>query len=922
MVKNVNTNSGNMKKAVDQFWADKVNAALARQSEKGATITNTDTNKTVTPAPTPAPAVEPAVTPEPAKESAVTRTDYMNSRKTKKLEAETVWETILPESVTGIKQPAPTPVAAAPLDQKAPIVNEDGSVTPIVQNAAWTEAAPAAEAPTTDAKTGEAPAAQLTPTESIAKTADEAFQVLMKGGKLAKSADSAMWERQYKNFQKVNAMSANSLAEMNIRGLIAPSVMDKLAQLNPQKWAEVNKLTDNGIKVDGINQSAERLFNKASGNQIEAVSKSDELMADIQKEIMSSPPSIRDMRKEYLEDNENIKWLKVELANKDADIQEMQDDIDKVYDDLRGQFPTLPKTYIMNMAATSTRNLNNQLNTMIRERNVVFSEYQAEKENADAMLKFDMQVVQEERADRQERISFLTNAFNTAKSDEDWERSKEFEMQKIEQAQKYNDATALKEHTRNLEMLDRGQQFQREESKLQRDQAMEIVKMQMKGAGVDVAYDSDKDGRQFVLWTDKNTQTQKKVYLDEMEGSLTGSGTIKSPNGVSVNYGADENGNNYVDFGITNNTVLPRSECGEVFNDLTGREYPVGDDYDSKAQYIIPWRKPQAWDAFVSNVGVADGKKDNWHIGFVKKVLPDGSIEVTDSNWYKDKKTGKWVVNTRIIKKGDPLYDSITGYFPTQYTMKSGGGSKGKQDLNNLDVQNAIRGVKNFSTGLGKGQEISDDLKQTIMDFWTSSPQVKDKVASLVDIADKSWPGGSQMWFTMVNSIISDIDAYKQQYWEDDSLFGYEGGIQSKIDQLGNALGTKGITPQTEAKIKLEQKILKSMQTYRRAMTGAAASVLETQEYKDLFPSSWFGEDVSMAQLEWFRDMMKMEYETKAKSILSGENAYNAVMGTQSNTPKSFETLNDSKFITSDESEYAKETPSFLQTYWSTINPF
>ena len=37
-------------------------------------------------------------------------------------------------------------------------------------------------------------------------------------------------------------------------------------------------------------------------------------------------------------------------------------------------------------------------------------------------------------------------------------------------------------HERNLETLRIGQDFQREESKLQREQAMEIVKMQMKYA--------------------------------------------------------------------------------------------------------------------------------------------------------------------------------------------------------------------------------------------------------------------------------------------------------------------------------------------------------------------------------------------------------------------------------------------------------
>lgn len=848
-------------------------------------------------------------------------TDYMKNRKTSvtwqdlpPITAEEQQYNILPESVTGIK--APVTVNPEPLQQKAPIINKDGAVEPVVTTSEITNTT----TPTpTDTKTDvstktETEVVDNTPVQEKAMTANDAFQILMKGGKLARTVDSAKWEAQYKNFQKINALSANSLAEMNIRWMIPPATMDKLALLNPQKWAEVNKLTDNGIKVDGINQSSERLYNKSKGVQTTEMTKSEELLADIQKEIMSSPPSIRDMRDKYLNDNETIKNLKVDLTKQDAGIEEMKDDIDKVYDDFRGQFPTLPKTYIMNMAATATRNLNQQLNTMIRERNVTFSEYQAEKENADAALKFDMEVVAEERADRTERLAYLSNMFNTAKSDEDWERSKEFELKKLEDARKYGDEQAIKEHERNLQVLEKWQEFQRQENTLQRDQAMEIVKMQMKNAGVDASKTgTDEDGRDFIVFTDTNSKTAKKVYLDELQGSLSGTWTTQASNGVNVNYGTDPNGTSYIDFAIEDGTPLKRGECGESFNDIDGREHPVANSYDSKAKYIIPGRKPQAGDAFVSNIGVKDGEVDNWHIGFVTKVNSDGSLEVQDSNAVE---SGKW--SKRTIRKWDPIYDSITGYFPTKLTVKQGSGNTSLKDPN---VQNAIRSVQNFSSGLGKGQEIGADLQQTIKDFGVGSQQVKDKVASLVDIADKSWPWESQMGFTMANDIIDDVTAYKQKYGDDKSLFGYSGDMQSKIDQIQNALGKSGIQPETKARLQMEQKILASMQKYRRAMTGAAASVLESEEYKQLFPSSWFGEEVSMAQLEWFRDMMTSQYEQKAKGLLWGTDAYNALMGTNG-ASKTFNSLQDSKFMTSNDNDTSKETPSFLQAYWGQLNPF
>jgi len=41
------------------------------------------------------------------------------------------------------------------------------------------------------------------------------------------------------------------------------------------------------------------------------------------------------MRDEYLNGNQDVKDAKIKLANQDADISEMEDEIDMVYDDLR-----------------------------------------------------------------------------------------------------------------------------------------------------------------------------------------------------------------------------------------------------------------------------------------------------------------------------------------------------------------------------------------------------------------------------------------------------------------------------------------------------------------------------------------------------------------------------------------------------------
>jgi hypothetical protein len=102
-------------------------------------------------------------------------------------------------------------------------------------------------------------------------------------------------------------MDSTSIANSNIQGDIAPSLLDMMAKYNPTKYAEVMQKTDDGIKVDGINKANERIYNKSTGQKTETISKSEEALNDIEKIIKSDKPSIRDLRQKYLLDNQKIK---------------------------------------------------------------------------------------------------------------------------------------------------------------------------------------------------------------------------------------------------------------------------------------------------------------------------------------------------------------------------------------------------------------------------------------------------------------------------------------------------------------------------------------------------------------------------------------------------------------------------------------
>jgi len=82
---------------------------------------------------------------------------------------------------------------------------------------------------------------------------------------------------------------------------------------------------------------------------------------------------------------------------------------------------------LMGMAAAQTKDMNRRLNTMIRERNITFAEYTAAKEDSRAMMEFDMKVMEEDRANRTEQLTYLQNKFNTLKSDEMWQKEKDYQ---------------------------------------------------------------------------------------------------------------------------------------------------------------------------------------------------------------------------------------------------------------------------------------------------------------------------------------------------------------------------------------------------------------------------------------------------------------------------------------------------------------
>jgi hypothetical protein len=103
---------------------------------------------------------------------------------------------------------------------------------------------------------------------------------------------------------------------------------------------------------------------------------------------------------------------------------------------------------------------------------------------------------------------------------------------------------------------------------------------------------------------------------------------------------------------------------------------------------------------------------------------------------------------------------------------------------------------------------------------------------------------------------------------------------------------------------------MEQMQKYRKSMTGAAASIMEAEEYKEMFPWGADGADITFSMLD--------SYKSRVDSLLDGylwmtfwQQAINVLLPKRQN--KSFSSLlNDDKFIIK---QNTNNLPDFFNSY-------
>ncbi len=797
--------------------------------------------------------------------------------------------------------------STTPLDQTSALTEPTPEQKPTIE-AAWvdkissagTKITPSTNTPNTNTDVSGWPAIVQPANE------DQAFSILQNGGHIPLTKQNAVWQNHYTAFQALNSQDSNSIAQSMANGDIAPSMVDLLRKYSPGKYAEVEKKYNDNAAVDGINKSSQNLFDIMSWSTAQPTQTlSEKIQAQLIQEFASTPPSVASMKAKYYEGNDAMKESKIAMGVMEQDINDTKDQIAKIAETYRTQYPDAPQALIVGMSERASYDLNQKLTRQVRDYNLEYSKYQANKEDLDTELKFDQMQLTEDQNNRKDKLSFLQTLYTGAKADEDWQRSKDFEIEKIKDAQAYGDQKAIQEHTWNLAQIEDAQKFQSTENKLQRDQAMKIVELQMKDSWNKVVGKAD-DGSWYDV-QDREGNISRKTPAELMQSSTPTQGNYKMGKN-EIGFYTDNDGQTVASIAVTPWTQNVRtngtdwSQCWAFGNDCIGQKV-FGDKFSQKMGISNSAPKAGAW--FIADMGNPAG---TGHVGFINKVYRDASgnitgYDITDSNIRKDK-NGKGLIDSRHIWPestgvNKAIFNSIKWAYMPDYK------SDAKKEKTAVDL--AIGTMQWYAGAKYKSEQIDKNMRLAIDTYGLGSKQVKDQIVSYIDSVDGQGVGKVVMGINMMDNIQKDIAEYKKQNptWE---LFGFKGNVQKKIDELNNNLASGNIAPQTRARIQLEQKILSSLQVYRHEMTGAAASALESQEYYDLFPKGWEGEQVSMAKIDGFKNMLDSKFRSKMNTVVWGEDNFKLltegkVEEKQPELPKFSSMWVDNKFYTSSENK-------------------
>ena len=222
------------------------------------------------------------------------------------------------------------------------------------------------------------------------------------------------------------------------------------------------------------------------------------------------------------------------------------------------------------------------------------------------------------------------------------------------------------------------------------------------------------------------------------------------PTNSKYSYSTTNNGVTWTGL-ITDDVCGTRWECAEMVNDALGTPN-LFTDYFTEKKAIAKDKFGVAGGAFVENTGDQYG---HGHVGLIESINPDGSLNVVDSN-YRKNKNGEGIISRTTIAKGSERWNKIVGYYSPESV-----------DSEQLEIDTRAnewisRGLDRDDAYLKADEEIkAEDKNLKTVDLQVSGNQVAidtvDKI--LADVLSFGGTGGGPIRRT-VGQIIPGREAF------------------------------------------------------------------------------------------------------------------------------------------------------------------
>ena len=349
---------------------------------------------------------------------------------------------------------------------------------------------------------------------------------------------------------------------------------------------------------------------------------------------------------------------------------------------------------------------------------LLFTQKQSQEANYNRLVEQGTKRFEIAQAEEESRKAFLTQMYGVVRSEEIREEDIIRENLQLDQKIKREEVKYKRDIERQDSVLAEQRQYDIEKLKEDRRYNLDILATKRGWELSDLEKKYELEREKYLA--------ENGVPIDYMSSNMQEG--VATMNGKSIyNFSLNKDGSVRVAWvEVWKTPQNGRGQCWEFTNDcLFGKPWFFWNTYKEK-QDKVNSQAPVAWSAFIMQT------KSQWgHVGIVEKVLPNGDIEVVDSNWKGNEK-----VDRRTIKKGSNEYKKITGYYVPPELKDMQRATNAPQLLTNGGIRTSNGISYNRKEVEAKNDEI---IKNPRYESLGLAEDMQTKLSSLENLFDKYW---------------------------------------------------------------------------------------------------------------------------------------------------------------------------------------